>query len=63
MTAIWPAGQRPVGSVVTVVGALRVPATAATSPPASTPAGNGDANGNGNGNGKHKGNGNGHGKG
>jgi eukaryotic-like serine/threonine-protein kinase len=60
VTAIWPAGQRPAGSVVTVVGALRVPVTAAPSPPpASTPDGNsngkrkGNGNGNGNGNGLH----------
>ena len=59
VTAIWPTGQRPAGSVVTVVGALRGPVTAAPSPPqASTPDGNGNGkrkgkggNGNGNGNG------------
>jgi hypothetical protein len=54
VTAIWPTGQRPAGSVVTVVGALRGPVTAAPSPPqASTPEGNG--------NGKHKGKGDGNG--
>jgi serine/threonine protein kinase len=54
VTAIWPTGQRPAGSVVTVVGALRGPVTAAPSPPqASTP----DGNGNGKGKGKGKGNG------
>jgi hypothetical protein len=54
VTAIWPTGQRPAGSVVTVVGALRVPVTAApSSPRASTQGGSG--------NGKHKGKGNGNG--
>jgi serine/threonine-protein kinase len=56
VTAIWPAGKRPVGSLVTVVGALRV---LAGSVQASQPS----SHGNGNGNGKHKGNGNGKGNG
>jgi serine/threonine-protein kinase len=58
VTAIWPAGPRPAGSVVTVVGATRVPATAAPSPPAppASPPG-------GPGNGKHKGKGKGNGDG
>jgi serine/threonine-protein kinase len=61
VTAIWPAGPRPAGSVVTVVGATRVPATAAPSPPAppAPPAGPPG----GPGNGKHKGKGNGNGDG
>lgn len=59
VTAISPAGQRPVGSLVTVVGALRVRASAATFRQASQP----DSNDNGNGNGKHKGKGNGEVKG
>ena len=55
VTAIWPTGQRPAGSIVTVVGALRGPVTAAPSPAqASTPDGNGNgkrkAKGDGNGN-------------
>jgi hypothetical protein len=58
VTAIWPAGKQPVGSVVTVVGALRVPTTAAASGQASQPDGGGNGNGNGNGGGG-TGNGNG----
>jgi serine/threonine protein kinase len=58
VTAIWPTGQRPAGSLVTVVGALRAPATAASSSPqASLPDGNGK------GSGKHKGKGDGNGNG
>jgi serine/threonine protein kinase len=56
VTAIWPTGQRPADSVVTVVGALRGPVTAAPSPPqASTPDGNGKGKrkGKGDGNGLH----------
>jgi serine/threonine-protein kinase len=65
VTAIWPAGPRPAGSVVTVVGATRVPATAAPSPPATAaPSPPATApGGNGNGNGKHKGKGKGNGDG
>jgi serine/threonine-protein kinase len=54
VTAIWPAGQRPAGSVVTIVGALRSPVTAAPSPPQAGPPGGG---------GKHKGKDNGNGDG
>jgi hypothetical protein len=53
VTAIWPAGHRPVGSLVTVVGALPVPATAGTSQQASKSAGN--ENGSGTGKGKGQG--------
>jgi eukaryotic-like serine/threonine-protein kinase len=63
VTAIWPAGHRPVGSLVTVVGALPVPATAGTSQQASKPAGNENGSSTGKGKGKGKGNGNGNGKG
>jgi serine/threonine-protein kinase len=65
VTAIWPAGPRPAGSVVTVVGATRVPATAAPSPPAppaSPPTPPASPPG-GPGNGKHKGKGKGNGDG
>jgi len=61
VTAIWPAGRRPAGSLVTVVGALPLPATAGTSHQASTPASN--ENGSGNENGSRKGDGNGKGNG
>jgi serine/threonine protein kinase len=57
VTAIQPAGRRPVGSIVTVVGALGVPAGAGTSSQADDPNGNGTDDGNGNGKGKGKGNG------
>ena len=41
VTAIRPAGRRPVGSIVTVVGALGVPASAGPSHQAGDPNGNG----------------------
>ena len=63
VTAIWPIGQRPAGSRVTVVGALRGPVTPPSSPQAGTPDGNGNGNGKGKGKGKGKGNGKGNGKG
>ena len=60
VTAIWPTGQRPAGSLVTVVGALRSPATdAPSSPQGGTPDGSGNGEGKGNGNSKGHGNGNG----
>lgn len=78
VTDVWPTGQRPPGTLVTVVGALRDSATAAPSPsagpptpsagPPTPPAGPpsppaGPPNGNGDGNGKHRGSGNGNGDG
>jgi serine/threonine-protein kinase len=57
VTAIRPAGQRPVGSIVTVVGALLVPASAGTSHQADNPNGNGKGEGDGKGNRNGKGNG------
>jgi serine/threonine-protein kinase len=60
VAAIWPTGQRPAGSLVTVVGALRSSATAA---PSSPQAGSLDSSGSGSGKGKGKGNGNGNSKG
>jgi eukaryotic-like serine/threonine-protein kinase len=62
VTAIQPAGRRPVGSIVTVVGALGVPAGAGTSHQAGDPNGNGTNDGNGKGKGKGNGKGNGEGK-
>ena len=59
VTVIQPAGRRPVGSIVTVVGALGVPAGASTSNHADDPNGNGTNDGNGNGKEKGKGKGNG----
>jgi len=59
VTVIQPAGRRPVGSIVTVVGALGVPAGASTSNQADDPNGNGTNDGNGNGKEKGKGKGNG----
>ena len=65
VAAIQPAGELPVGSIVTVVGALAIPASAATSQQAGNlkDSGNGqdDGNGNGKGNGKGKGKGKGDG--
>jgi eukaryotic-like serine/threonine-protein kinase len=59
VAAIQPAGDLPVGSIVTVVGALAIPASAAT----SQQAGNVKDSGNGQDDGNGKGNGNGNGKG
>lgn len=67
VTAIQPAGQQLVGSIITVVGALAIPASEAASPQASKPDSNGTSTNNsehnGKGKGKGKGNGNGNGKG
>jgi eukaryotic-like serine/threonine-protein kinase len=63
VTAILPGGQLTAGSIVTVVGALAVPASASTTESVADPLGNGKGKGGGKGKDNGKGNAGGHGNG